>query len=187
MSNVKETAAEQVEQTTETTEAAQPTAKKESAKKEKVADLKKELEKATAQAQENKDLLLRTAAEFDNYKRRTAQEKERIGADTRAATLQQLLPALDNLARATANADAPYEDFRKGVEMTEKMLLDILGKLGLEEIKALGEEFDPNFHYAVSQIQDESVGDNIIVDVFQKGYKIGDNVIRPAMVSVANC
>lgn len=161
--------------------------KKETPKKEKVSGLKKELEQAQAQAAQNKDLLLRTAAEFDNYKRRTTQEKERIGADTRAATLKELLPALDNLARATENENASYEDFRKGVEMTEKMLLDILGKLGLEEIEALGKEFDPNFHYAVSQVQDESVGENIVVAVLQKGYKIGDNVIRPAMVSVANC
>ena len=156
-------------------------------KKDKNEALKKELEAAKEEAANSKDLLLRTAAEFENYKRRTQLEKDRIGADTRAATLKDLLPVLGNLDRATANADASAEDLKKGLEMTMKQLWDTLSRLGLEEIDAMGKEFDPNFHYAVSRTEDDSVGDNTVVAVFQKGYKIGENVVRPAMVTVANC
>ena len=134
-----------------------------------------------------KDLLLRTAAEFDNYKKRTVREMERIGAESRARVVKELLPALDNFLRAQENSQSKPEDYKKGVDMSIKQLLDQLAKLGLEEIKAEGEPFDPNIHYAVSRVEDDSVGENTVVQVMQKGYRMGDIVLRPAMVAVANC
>ncbi len=134
-----------------------------------------------------KDLLLRTAAEFDNYKKRTAREMERIGAESRARVVKELLPALDNFLRAQENSQSKPEDYKKGVDMSIKQLLEQLTKLGLEEIKAEGEPFDPNIHYAVSRVEDDSVGENTVVQVMQKGYRMGDIVLRPAMVAVANC
>ena len=134
-----------------------------------------------------KDLLLRTAAEFDNYKKRTAREMERIGAESRARVVKELLPALDNFLRAQENGESQPEDYKKGVDMSIKQLLELLAKQGLEEIPAQGEPFDPNVHYAVSSVEDDSVGANTVVQVMQKGYRMGDIVLRPAMVAVANC
>lgn len=142
--------------------------------------LRKELE-------EQKDLLLRTAAEYDNYKKRTLREKEELSEFTKASFLKDLLPALDNFKRASDAGMDNVEEFKKGMEMSIKMFVDILDKMGLKEIDCLGKEFDPNFHYAVSKIDDENLGENIIAQVFQTGYTLGDTVIRPAMVVVANC
>ena len=152
--------------------------KKSSAKDEQIKKLEEEL-------QNQKDLLLRTAAEFDNYKRRT--EKERIAAAefTSANLLKKLLPVFDNVDRANA-ADKDSADYAKGVEMIVKMLTDAVKDLGLVELGAVGETFDPAFHEAVMHIEDENLGENVISNVLQKGYKIGDTVIRPAMVQVAN-
>lgn len=142
--------------------------------------LRKELE-------EQKDLLLRTAAEYDNYKKRTLREKEELSEFTKASFLKDLLPALDNFKRASDAGMDNVEEFKKGMEMSIKMFMDILDKMGLKEINCQGKEFDPNFHYAVSKIDDESLGENIIAQVFQTGYTLGETVIRPAMVVVANC
>ena len=142
--------------------------------------LRKELE-------EQKDLLLRTAAEYDNYKKRTLREKEELSEFTKASFLKDLLPALDNFKRASAAGMDNAEEFKKGMEMSIKMFIDILDKMGLKEIECQGKEFDPNFHYAVSKIDDENLGENIIAQVFQTGYTLGETVIRPAMVVVANC
>lgn len=152
--------------------------KKLSAKDEQIKKLEEEL-------QNQKDLLLRTAAEFDNYKRRT--EKERIAAAefTSANLLKKLLPIFDNVDRANA-ADKESADYAKGVEMIVKMLNDSVKDLGLQELGKVGETFDPTFHEAVMHIEDENLGENVISNVLQKGYKIGDTVIRPAMVQVAN-
>lgn len=161
-----------------TVEAKEKKPKKLSAKDEQIKKLEEEL-------QNQKDLLLRTAAEFDNYKRRT--EKERIAAAefTSANLLKKLLPVFDNVDRANA-ADKESADYAKGVEMIVKMLTDSVKDLGLVELGAVGETFDPAFHEAVMHIEDENLGENVISNVLQKGYKIGDTVIRPAMVQVAN-
>ena len=148
--------------------------------------IKEQLDKLTADFESQKDLLLRTAAEFDNYKKRTQREMERIGADTRADILKKLLPSLDNFLRV-GDADSSSDEYKKGVEMSIKTLVDLLTNLGLEEINCENAEFDPNIHYAVAQVEDENLGENIVSQVMQKGYKVGDTVIRPAMVSVANC
>ena len=152
-----------------------------------VADQPDELTRLQEDFAAQKDLLLRTAAEFDNYKKRTAREMERIGAESRARVVKELLPALDNFLRAQENAQSQPEDYKKGVDMSIKQFMELLAKLGLEEIEAEGAPFDPNIHYAVSRVEDDSVGHNTVVQVMQKGYRMGDIVLRPAMVAVANC
>lgn len=150
-----------------------------------------EVKKLTEELASTKDVLLRTAAEFDNYKKRTARETERIGTETRANVIKQLLPALDNFLRATENnadeENPQLVEFKKGVDMSIKQFMDILKKMGVEEIDCLGKEFDPNFHFAVQRVEDENFGPNCVSQVFQKGYVLGDIVIRTAMVVVANC
>lgn len=145
---------------------------------DEIAELKAEIEK-------QKDLALRTAAEFDNFKKRTEREKSASFEFIKADILKTFLPVLDNFGRAL-EADQSGEDFAKGIEMISKQLGDVMTKLGLTEINDDGKEFDPQFHQAVLHIEDENYGENIIVSTLQKGYKIGDTVIRPAMVQVAN-
>ena len=131
------------------------------------------------------DRFLRLAAEYDNYRKRTAKEKEALWAQAKADTAVAFLPVYDNLERALKQETAD-EAYKKGVEMTMAGLKDILSKLGVEEIPALGETFDPALHNAVMHVEDESAGENTVVDVFQAGFKLGDKVIRFAMVKVAN-
>ena len=160
------------------------TTTEETAQEESVVSAEEQLRK---ELEEQKDLLLRTAAEYDNYKKRTLREKEELAEFTKASFLRDLLPAVDNFKRALDAGMDNVEEFKKGMEMSIKMLMDILEKMGLKEIDCDGKEFDPNYHYAVSKIEDENLGENIIAQVFQKGYLLGDTIIRPAMVVVANC
>lgn len=128
---------------------------------------------------------LRTLAEYDNYRKRTIKEKESIYPEAKAVVIEKFLPVLDNFQRAidsAENKDAFYE----GVVMLKKQMDEVLSALGVEEIKAVGEEFNPEFHNAVMHVEYEEAGENIIVEEFQKGYKIGDRVIRHSMVKVAN-
>lgn len=160
---------------------------KETAKKQKESKPKKqaEVEKLKQELQEQKDLLLRTAAEFDNFKRRTEKERISVAEYAKAEMLKNFLPIFDNVERAHS-FDPESAEYAKGIEMTVKMLNEVVGKLGLIEIGAVGETFDPNLHQAVMHVEDESKPENSISQVLQKGYKIGDTVIRPAMVQVAN-
>lgn len=172
------------------------------AKKEKKEEpLKKEepiKEECAEQVQENeevaklheelastKDLLMRTAAEYDNFRRRSQKEKEALYTDSKADVLTKLLPVLDNFERAAA-AQTDLEQYRKGIEMTVRQLLETMQSLGCVSFGEIGEEFDPNFHNGVMHIEDENLGENVIANVFVKGYKIGERVIRPASVQVAN-
>lgn len=132
-----------------------------------------------------KDKLLRTLAEYDNFRKRSQKEKEAVYPDAVANTVLSFLPVLDNFERAIA-APCSDEEFKKGLELIQKAFFDTLGKLGVEEIPALGEPFDPNFHSAVMHVEDEAFSENTVCDVFQKGYKMGDRVVRHAMVKVAN-
>ena len=125
------------------------------------------------------------AAEYDNYRKRTAKEKESAWVQARADTVAAFLPVYDNLERALKQ-QTQDEAYAKGVEMTMKGLQDVLAKLGVEQIPALGERFDPNCHNAVMHVEDESVGESTVVEVFQQGFACGDKVIRVAMVKVAN-
>lgn len=131
------------------------------------------------------DKYLRLAAEYDNYRKRTAKEKESIWVDAKVQAVTALLPVYDNLERALKQETADAA-FKKGVEMTMKGLQDALTKLGVEVIPAMGETFDPNRHNAVMHVEDESAGENTVVEVFQQGFTCGDKVIRCAMVKVAN-
>ena len=132
-----------------------------------------------------KERLTRIAAEYDNYRKRTDKEKERIYTDACEDILKQMLPVLDNLERAVAVQGTSVEALKTGVDMTIKQFIDALNKLGVEEIETEN-GFDPNLHQAVMHIQDENFDTNSIAEVFQKGYKKGDKVIRFTMVKVAN-
>lgn len=144
-----------------------------------------ELEKAqAAQAQEHEQYL-RLAAEFDNFRKRTQREKDAIYRDAVADTAKKLLPVYDNLERALKTETAD-EAFRKGVEMTMTELQKIMDGLGIQPFGAAGEPFDPEKHNAVMHTDDETLGDNVIAEVFQTGFTMGDKVIRFAMVKVAN-
>lgn len=143
------------------------------------------LEKTQKELQEAKDMLLRTAAEFDNYKKRT--ERDRIASleYAKAQMIKPLLPILDNVDRAAA-CEPGSNDYNKGIELIVKQFCELGNQLGITAIGEVGEQFDPNFHEAVMHIEDENLGENVIVQVLQKGYKLGDTVIRTAMVQVAN-
>lgn len=133
-----------------------------------------------------KEQYMRLAAEYDNYRKRSVKEREGIFTDAKVTIFEQLLPVLDNFDRAFATQDTNLEDFKKGVEMTHNQLLEAMKKLGVESFGEPKEAFDPNFHNAVMHIDDDSFEENVVAEVFQKGYKAGDKVIRPAMVKVAN-
>lgn len=124
--------------------------------------------------------------EYENYRRRTAVEKENIMSDAVAKAVEALLPALDSLEQAVGCRDSNSENFGKGVEMTLKQLLAGFEKLGVTEIAAEGAEFDPQLHNAVMHVDDDSLGSSVVAQVFQKGYAIGDRVIRHSVVKVAN-
>lgn len=131
------------------------------------------------------DRYLRLAAEYDNFRKRSARERDTIYADVRADTILKFLPVYDNLVRAIA-AMAEDDPGRKGVEMTLAQFETVLNKLGVTPIPALGEKFDPGFHNAVMHVEDEGQDENIIIEEFEKGFKMGDKIIRFSMVKVAN-
>lgn len=156
---------------------------------EEVIEEKDPLEEANEKLAEAEDKYLRLYAEFENYKKRTQKEKDARYADAVIDSVAEILPVLDNLDRALA-VEVTSEDaksFKEGVEMTKKQMLDSLTKLGVAEIKALGEEFNPNLHNAVMHVDDENVGENIVVEEFMKGYIYkNERVVRYSMVKVAN-
>ena len=132
-----------------------------------------------------RDAHLRLAAEFDNFRKRTAKEKEQSYLGGKCDAVEKLLPVYDNLQRALKQETADAA-FKKGVEMTMTELVKIFTGLGVEIFGAEGEEFDPNLHNAVMHIDDENYGENVICQVFQQGFKLGEKVVRFAMVQVAN-
>ena len=131
------------------------------------------------------DSHLRLAAEFDNFRKRTVKEKDASYGNGKADAIAKILPIYDNLERAV-NQPCTDEAYKKGVEMTMNELLKIFGTLGVEVFGQVGEEFNPEFHNAVMHTEDESLGENVISQVFLKGFKLGDKVVRFAMVQVAN-
>ena len=142
-------------------------------------------EQPKAEPAADSERYLRLLAEFDNYKKRSAKERENIYCDARVDTVTKFLPVYDNLERAL-KAETADESYKKGVEMTFNQLMDVFKKLGVEEIESVGAAFDPNLHNAVAHVEDEEKGENEIVEEFQKGFKIGEKVIRFSMVKVAN-
>ena len=173
MSEEKKTTEQTVEETKET-------------KKEKKTKKDKELEALKQELDSKNDLLLRTAAEFDNYKKRTDRERASIAEFAKANVIKEILPILDNIDRAALMEDKTSAEYIKGIELIVKQLESIGGKIGITEVAKVGDTFDPNCHEAVMHIEDETLGENVIAEVLQKGYKIGDTIIRPAMVKVAN-
>lgn len=131
------------------------------------------------------DKYLRLYAEYDNYRKRSQKEKDSLYGDIKADVLGKFLPVYDNLERALAQ-QCEDEAYRKGVEMIMAQFRATMEKLGVTEIESLGQKFDPNLHNAIMHVDDEEKGENEIVEVFQQGFKIGDKVIRFAMVKVAN-
>ena len=145
----------------------------------KIAELEKDLSAS-------KEAHIRTLAEYDNYRKRTAKEKENTWVDAKAVCIAELLPMLDNFDRALGVTDSDFESYKKGIEMIYQGFCETLKKLGVEAFGEEGDEFDPNFHSAVMHVDDESLGENVLAQVFSKGYKLGEKVLRPAMVKVAN-
>ena len=180
-------AAEQNEQTAaqakpEAGAAKQPEEKKPEAAKQQEAS---EFEKAQQALAQEHDSYLRLAAEYDNYRKRSQKEKDNLYTEIRSETVEKFLPVYDNLERALAQ-ETQDAAFKKGVEMTMNQLVSVMEKLGVESFGAAGDHFDPQLHNAVMHIEDESLGENVIAEVFQTGFAHGDKVIRFAMVKVAN-
>lgn len=144
-----------------------------------------EVETLKAENEELKNKLLRQMAEFDNYKKRTAKEKDELYNYAKANCVETILGVADNFERAL-QTECSDETFKQGVEMIFNQFNEMLRKLGVEEIEALGKPFNPEIHNAVNQVEDENFGENTVCQVFQKGYKLGDKVIRHSMVVVAN-
>lgn len=132
------------------------------------------------------DKFLRLAAEYDNFRKRTAREKEELNALCKSTVAKELLPVIDNVERALSHDAESLDEYRKGVEMIGKQFAEVLQKLGIESFGTEGDAFDPNLHNAVMHIEREDLSENVISAVFGKGYRLGDKVIRPAMVQVAN-
>lgn len=153
---------------------------------EEAAEESSDLDSLQKALEEEQNRYLRLMAEYDNFRKRTAKEKTATYSDAKADAFTGLLPVLDNFDRAFENEEAAPEDFRKGIEMTRDQLLAAFEKAGVEAFGEPGEAFDPNIHNAVSHIEDPELGDNVLAQVFQKGYKLGDRVLRHAMVVVAN-
>ncbi len=187
MEEMKKTTADTTELTEETASAVDSKSEKSDKKKQKkleaeLAEMKKQLEANEEAAKSAEDKYMRMMAEYDNFRKRSAKEREGVYADAYADCIANILPILDNLERASKSDN--LEAVKKGLEMTAKAFDDALSKMGINEIET--KTFDPNLHNAVMHVEDEAYGESEIVEVFQKGYAKGDKVIRYAMVKVAN-
>lgn len=154
---------------------------------EKKAEEKEDKEPTVEdQLKDAKDQLLRTAAEYANYRARSAKEKEQTYSNAKGDVISEILPVIDNLERAVNSEQSDYEGLKKGVEMTLDSLKATLEKLGVESYGENGDVFDPKLHNAVMHEDGQDLDETVVTDVFQKGYKINDRVIRAAMVKTAN-
>ena len=155
--------------------------------KKKLKKAEEQIEKLEAAAAEANDKYMRLYAEYENFRKRSQKEKEGLYADAYIDALTQILPILDNLERAAMyGGDDKEHPLAKGLELTLKSFAETLEKMGVSEIPALGEQFDPNVHNAVMHVEDEALGENVVAEVFMKGYIRGDKVLRHSMVKVAN-
>ena len=180
---------EAVENKEEAAEEKKETSDKKGLFKNKNAKYEKEIEELGQKLAEAQDRFQRTLAEFDNFRKRTMKEKASMYDDGVRDTIEKLLPLFDNLERAISSVEGKVDDedpLLKGVKMKDKQLKEILASMGVEEIKALGEKFDPNLHAAVAHVDDENYGENEVIIDMLKGYKYKDKVIRHSMVKVAN-
>ena len=169
---------EEIKESENTVETQEETQEVETEENEKIAEL-------TKKCDDLNEKYMRTLAEYDNYRKRTIKEKESIYPEAKATVVSKFLDVMDNFERALNSAENK-DSFYDGVVMLKKQMDDVLSSLGVEEIKAVGEEFDPTYHNAVMHVEDENYGEKEVVEVFRKGYKIGDKIIRHTMVKVAN-
>lgn len=160
--------------------------KKKTDKKGEIDALNAEIEKLSTELAALKDAHLRTLAEYDNFRKRSQREKEATYGDAKANTLKTLLPVLDNFDRAADNKTDDIEVYRKGIEMTLTQLGEILKNLEVESFGEVGDEFDPNIHSAVMTVENPDLPESSVAGVFEKGYKIGDRILRFATVQVTN-
>lgn len=174
----KDTAKKPTEETAENTAQAVET-EETAAAEDRTAELEKALQDAN-------DKHLRTLAEYDNYRKRSQREKEQAYADSKASVLTELLPVLDNFERAAGNKDAAPADYQKGVDMIFNQFTEIFKKLGVESYGEAGDTFDPNIHSAVMHTEEDGAPENSVTDVFSKGYRLGEKILRPAVVKVVN-
>ena len=144
-----------------------------------------ELNAVKTELEETTDRLKRLMAEFDNFKKRSAKEREGLYTSLLSDVVTKFLPVVDNLEQA-ANSNSTDEGYKQGTQLVLKQFIDVLTSLGVQEIEGVGSTFNPEYHEAVSLVQDENLGEKEVKEVFRKGYKIGDKVIRHAMVVVAN-
>ncbi|HHW00503.1 MAG TPA: nucleotide exchange factor GrpE [Clostridiaceae bacterium] len=153
-----------------------------------IESLKASLEEKTKRCDEYKDMLQRLAAEFDNYKKRTAREKEALYFDALSDVVSEFLPVIDNIERAinACKSENSQESMLEGIELINRQVKETLKKLGVEQIDCVGKRFDPNLHEAVMHIEDDTYEQNVVVEEFQKGYIFKDKVIRHSIVKVAN-
>ena len=155
--------------------------------KKKLRKAEEQIAKLEASVAEANDKYMRLYAEYENFRKRSQKEKEGVYTDAYIDALTQILPILDNLERAAQyGGDDKEHPLAKGLELTLKSFAETLEKMGVSEIPALGEQFDPNVHNAVMHVEDEALGENIVAEVFMKGYIRGDKVLRHSMVKVAN-
>lgn len=155
------------------------------AEKTEVEALREELETLQKAKDELYDKYLRTLAEYDNFRKRSQREKDAIYGDATIDTVKKLLPVLDNFERAL-NYECKDEEFKKGIALIQNTLIEVFDNLGIKEIPAVDEQFDPNLHEAVMHIDNPAYGENVVTDVYRKGYMLGDKVVRHTMVTVAN-
>ena len=185
----KEKMQEQTEETVENTEVKEENTTEETVEtveENKEPTMEEKLEEAQKQAKDNLDKYIRQLAEFENFRKRSNSEKTAMYSNGVRDTVEKLLPVIDNFERAVEAADDKEDPMYKGVEMILKQFMEILENLGVKEIPSKGEPFDPNVHSAVMHVDDESCDENVVVEGFQTGYTLGDKVIRPSMVKVAN-
>ena len=154
--------------------------------KEQAGDAEAELETLRSERASYLDRLARLQAEFDNFRKRNVKEQQEFRDYALTEALKLLLPILDSLDRAIKTNAASVEDFHSGIELIDKQFHDVLTKLGVEPLQAEGEAFDPNLHQAVQMVDTDTVEDNHVIDELQRGYRIKDRLLRPAMVRVAN-
>ena len=167
-------------------EAPEEAAAADAAMQEEIEALKGQVDGLNKDLQEKKDRLLRLQADFDNFRRRSAKEREEISAVVTQNFCKDMLPLLDNFERAMAAETKDVEAFQKGVEMIFTQFQEVLKKNGLEQIEAVGQKFDPNFHQAVMRVEDPEREDDTVAQELQKGYMVKGRVIRPSMVQVVS-
>ena len=191
--STEEAVKEAVENAEEMTEEAAPEAEAQDTEAKEEKDSKKGLkkkekkkDKRDEQIEQLNDKVMRQMAEFENFRRRTEIEKSQMFATGAKSIVEKILPVVDNFERGLATVEEGADPFADGMLMIYKQLLTTLEEVGVKPIEAVGQEFNPDFHNAVMHVEDEEVGENIVVEEFQKGYMYNDTVVRHSMVKVAN-